>query len=382
MPKIVVVLLSILVLVLAACAPQQQAGPATAPERGPQGSAVKTAWEQEWDSTLAAAKKEGKVVVYTGYGAEWREALSEPMARKYGISVDALTARSAEIAERVMREQKNRVFQADIVVVGSSQFLLTFQPEGALQSIEKSLILPEVTDSKVWWRGEIPWLDKDTKSYLQFYEYVTPPIVINTDMVKPGEVKAWKDLLNPKWKGQIVINDPTISGSGQKTMTMLAYSIMDWDYINQFAKQEPVIQRDPRLLVEWVARGKYPIVIAPEKAVVFEFAKLGAPITQMVPTEGAYLEASYGFVSQPKGSPHPSAAKVFINFLMSREGQTLSSRATGHQSTRVDVPTDHLESIVVRQPGIKYISTNDKDFMDKEVDLKKRVIEIFAPLKK
>ncbi len=89
-----------------------------------------------------------------------------------------------------------------------------------------------------------------------------------------------------------------------------------------------------------------------------------------------------GIISIPKGTPHPNAAKILINFLLTQEGQTLSSRASGYQSTRVDVPTDHLESIIVRQPGVKYISTTDKDFLAKEVDLKNRVIEVFKPLLK
>lgn len=369
-------------MILGACAARPEATPA-APPPGQTAApgATKQAWEQDWERTLAEARKEGKIVVYTGYGAEWREALSAAMSRKYGITVEAMTGRSAEIAERVMREQKNRVFQADAIIVGSSQFLLTFQPGGVLQPMDKTLVLPEVIDPKAWWQGQLPWLDRD-KTYFQFYDYVVPSLVTNSDMVKPGEIKSWKDLLNPKWKGQIVINDPTTSGSGQKLMTVFAYGIMDWDYVSALAKHEPVLQRDTRLMVEWIARGKYPMVLAPHTETAFEFAKAGAPLAFNNPAEGTYLTAGFGFVGQPKGSPQPNAGKVFINFLLSKEGQTLSSKATGHHSARADTPTDFLDQILVRQPGSKYISASDSKFTEQEIELKNRVVEIFKPLLK
>ncbi len=360
--------------------------PATEVTRPPQvatpAPAAKPAWQEKWDRTLQEAKKEGKLVVYTTYGNEWRQPLATAMSEKFGINLDAVTGRSAEVAERVMREQKSRINQVDLVNVGSSQFLMTFQPEGVLQPLEDKLILPEVVDAKAWWRGVLPWLDPDTKTYFQFAEYVTPPFTYNTDLVKPEQLKSWKDLLDPKWKGKIVINDPTTSGSGQKTMTVLAYGLMDWDFLTQLVKQEPVLQRDGRLMVEWVARGKYPIVIAPSPDVVFEFIKAGAPLKLAVPVEGTYLAASSGFISQAKGSPNPNAATIFINFLLTKEGQTIFSKAVGIQSSRVDVPTDGLEPIIVRQPGIKYISTTDKDFLEKEVELKNKVVDLFRPLLK
>ncbi|MBI4330096.1 MAG: extracellular solute-binding protein [Chloroflexi bacterium] len=349
------------------------------------GASVRGGWEEDWERTLAAARKEGQVNVYANLGPEWRQAFIDVMEKKYSMTVDALMGTSAEIAERIMREQRLKINNADLVLsISASNFDKIYQPAGVLQPLEKMLVLPEVIDPKAWWRGELTWLDPDEKTLLAHREYVAPPTVINTDMVKPGELKSWNDLLDPKWKGKIVIMDPTIGGAGSSTLAMLAYAIKDWDFVRALVKQELNPQRNNRLAAEWVARGRYPILIGPSKGDVFPFMQAGAPIEYFTPSEGTYSSVGGGgTIAQLKGSPHPNAAKIFINFLLSKEGQTLQTRTTGFQSMRVDVPTDHLDPTTVLQPGMKYYSTIEKGFREKETELQKEVTRIFeASLKK
>ncbi|MBI4329894.1 MAG: extracellular solute-binding protein [Chloroflexi bacterium] len=371
-------LLGLSLLVVYACAPAEAPAqiPPTTPERGAPALSAKTAWEEDWERTLREARKEGVVFLYTGYGTEFRKVMTEAMSQKYGIALDVSTGRSSEVSERVMREQKTNTHMADVVTSGTSHFLATYNPGGALQSFEKVLVLPEVVDPKFWWGGKFPWLDPDTKTFLPFFEYVSSPIVINTDLVKAGEVSSWKNLLEPKWKGKMILNDPTVSGTGQKILAVLGYGLMDWDYVTSLLRQEPVVLRDERQMAEWIARGRYPLLIGTQEEQVYELVNAGAPMRLIVPQEGTYTTSGNGNLAHPKGAPHPNAAKIFINFLLSKEGQTLASRATGITSSRIDVPTDHVSPAVVRQAGGRYVSGSNRDFLEKEGDLRKKVADL------
>ncbi|MBI4333924.1 MAG: extracellular solute-binding protein [Chloroflexi bacterium] len=380
LPGMISLALALLFTALA-CAPGREsaAPPAAAPGTAERPGATKPAWEQEWDRVLAAGKQEGRVSMYTTQGAEFRTAVAAVMAKKYSIELESLTGRTDEISERVMREQRSKVYNADVLIAISTSNFDLYKREALLQPLEQALILPDVADPKTWYRNQLTWLDVEPgeKTVLGYRESVAPPMVINTQLVKPGELKSWDDLLNPKWKGKILLQDPTGGGGGQLQMIMLVYGIKNWDFVKALVKQEPELHRDNRLMAEWVARGKFPIVIGPQKAEVFQFMKAGAPLEYLTPSEGTYSSVGAGTVALVKNSQHPNAARVLINFLLTKEGQTIAAETSGNQSLRLDVPVDSLDTDTVRQPGIKYISNTDKGFREKESEIKAEVVRIF-----
>ncbi|MBI4331007.1 MAG: extracellular solute-binding protein [Chloroflexi bacterium] len=377
----VVMAAALLPLLLGSCVLKPAATEIATPREVPAAVIAKSAWEEDWEHTLAAARKEGSVAFYTFYTDAWRTAFTEAMAKKYGIRLDVITATTGGIVQRIMTEYRNQVHYADAMLGNRRDFDVYFRPEGVVGSLDKVIVLPENSDPRVWWRGELPWLDPDTKTYFNDREYVSPSLAINTDLVKPGDIRSYSDLLNPKWKGKMTMVDPAAGGGVTTLMVMFAYGLMSWDYVEGLAKQEPVLSSDWRLTVEWTARGKYPLLIGPQKEPVLDFMKAGAPIAFSVPSEGVYLTTGAGFMLL-KNSPHPNAAKVFTNFYFSKEGQTLSSRVTGYQSSRIDVPTDYLLPALTRQPDVKYVSTIDKGFRENEVEFTRRVIQIFGSLKR
>lgn len=110
--------------------------------------------------------------------------------------------------------------------------------------------------------------------------------------------------------------------------------------------------RDQRLQVDWVARGKYPIALWPRSGDVAEFQEAGAPIALVDVKEGTYL--SEAIIALMNKSPHPNASRIFINWVLTKEPQTILQNYLQKQSARVDVPTDELDHLKIRKPGEKY----------------------------
>ncbi|MBI4331047.1 MAG: extracellular solute-binding protein [Chloroflexi bacterium] len=373
----------ILALVSPACTvPAATAPPPAAPAgKAAPASSAKALWEQDWERTLAEAKKEGTVLVYTGFGADFRAALSQAVKEKYGLDAEFVLGRSAEIAERIMREQRSRAYAADVVIIGSSQHQMALWPANVLLPLKPVITLPEVLDPKMWWEGTVPWVDREAATVLQMYAFVQPPIAVNTTMVKAGEIKSWRDLR--KWQGQMIMDDPTLgSGPAIQQLALVGEYIMGWDFVRELAGWQPLLLRDRNQQLQWLAMGKNPVLLFPETASLSPFKKTGAPVGLVTPAEGATVTAGFGTVAMLKGAPHPNAAKVFINFLLTKEGQTVATRTTLSQSARLDVPVDHLDPDLVRIPGIKYASSTDEKFMAVQVDLYNRLIDIFKPLVK
>lgn len=288
-----------------------------------------------------------------------------------------ISARGGEISERLIRERRSGIFLADVYFGGATTSITSLKPAKVFDPIEPQLILPEVLDPKAWYKeGGMPFIDKE-HYIIQTNANPFGSIVINLDYTKPEDLKSYRDLLNPKFKGKIVLNDPTVAGAGGKFFGLVGSRIMGFDFMRELAKQEPEINRDERLQTEWLARGKVLVLIGPASGIVAEFQKAGVPLRFHIPSEGAYLTSGYGTMSLINQSPHPNAAKLFINWLLTREGSTLLSKAIAFQSSRVDVPIDHLDPAIIRDPKMKYITGDDEEYLLKEPEYRQLARQIF-----
>lgn len=344
-------------------------------------TAGKKTWQQEWDNTVQGARKEQRVVVFGLPGGETTRLINEGFKNKYGIVVEAITGRGSEVAEKLVAQHRAGLYLADVFLGGSETSIIRAKPAGVLAPIEPIFILPEVTAHNVWYRGELPFLDRG-RYLIAFLAYPSIPLTINTAMVKAEEVKSFRDLLNPKWKGKMTLNDPLVPGSGSKWLEIVGSELMGWDYLKELLKQDLFVLQDQRQQVEWVARGKAAIAIAPFSPVVVEFRVAGAPILELTPVEGTHSTGGQSVTGLVNKAAHPDAARLFINWLFSQEGQTIASKAYGRQSARVDVPTDHLDPMSLRNPILKYFNGDDEDWLLKQPERIKIVREIFASLPK
>ncbi|HLB28973.1 MAG TPA: extracellular solute-binding protein, partial [Dehalococcoidia bacterium] len=215
------------------------------------------------------------------------------------------------------------------------------KPLGALDPIEPALILPEVKEGKNWLGGTLEFADREHLS-LVMVSYSNSNTYVNSGLAKPEEFKSYKDLLDPKWKGKILLHDPRISGPGAAVFAFFyQHKELGPDFVRALARQDLKILRDTGQELEWLGQGKYPICIACSTETAATMVKQGVPIATINPAqlkEGGYLSAGAGAVAMLNKAPHPNAAKVYVNWLLTQETQTALARAAKYASRRLDVP--------------------------------------------
>ncbi|MDP2644209.1 MAG: extracellular solute-binding protein [Desulfobacterales bacterium] len=342
-------------------------------------------WEAEWQKTLEAGKKEGKVSVYVSLLAPAVRKNAPAFKKKFGIEVEVTTGRGAQMTEKLRTEIRAGANLADVALSGNNP-MFTVKKMGVTEPMDNKLILPEVTNPKLWYTlDRLPWVD-DAKHLFPFYAYPNRDISINTDLVKPGEIQSWQDLLKPQFKGKIVWSDPSIFGSGfNGVSTNIMNKVTNENFYRQLvATQEVTLSRDLRQMAEWLAKGKYAVGVSLEGGPIAEMMNAGAHIDYVTVKEGAYLSYDAGVVGIAAKAPHPNAAKVFVNWLLSKDGQDFAQRATKYMSARNDIPTEGIVNPrSMRIPGEKYFivsSSIEKWINEDQKKYLALVKDLFGPL--
>lgn len=309
-------------------------------------------WQGEWERVLKAAKQEGAVAVIGPPGAERRDSLTLPFQKKYGISVEYWADPAPGIPPRITAERQAGKYLWDVAIAGAMDHILL--PLKVLEPLEPALILPEVKNLQNWRGGDMEFLDPG-RQVLIMTPFQRGTLFVNTELVDPKAFRSYKDLLDPKWTGKIVIDDPRKPGPGQATFTFFyLHPELGLGFIRALAEQKPVILKDYSQEIDAIGRGKYPIVVGTSDSLAEERMKRGLPIAIVDPRqlrEGSDVNPASGMVGLFNRAPHPNAAGVYLNWLLSKEGQTSFARAAGYISNRLDVPTDHAAPWRIPQPG-------------------------------
>jgi iron(III) transport system substrate-binding protein len=320
------------------------------------------AGEMEWNRVVEAAKKEGKVRILGPAGSKLRDALTQSFAKTYSLSVDYIGASGFQIPSRVAVERRVGVYSCDVFMAGTTTLFKGLKPHGALDPIEPALVRPEVRDVKHWRGGVLPFFDQD-RIGLSVLRGAGQYLFVNTKVVRPDEFKSWRDLLNPKWKGKIVIGrDPRIAGYGNATFKFFfTDKNLGQGYIRDLLKQEPSLLRDDRIAAQWLAQGRYPICICSDIDTV-RLIDEGLPITAIDARqlrEGTHVTSAYANIAIANRAPNPNAAKLYANWLLGKEGTTLFSRASGMPAIRLDVPTDHVKPWTIPEANWSVSNTEE-----------------------
>ncbi len=332
----------------------------------------KAAWQAEWEKTIKAAEKEGQVVIYSTDGLDL--VLREAVQRKYPkIKVTTVIGRGFELGQRIMSERRGGKNIQDLFVMGSTTPVRVLYGAKTLDPIQPGFILPEVTDQSKWWQGKHHYVDPEGQYVFMFEGTArSGDITYNTSLVNPEEIKSYWDLLNPKWKGKIVALDPLTAGPASNSERFFYYNPeLGPEFVRRlFSETDMTIVRNDDQLLDWLAVGKFALGLFARNVDTAE--KQGLPVRQFLPghfKEGASVGAYNGTLSFFNSAPHPNAAKVVINWLLSREGQSTwldynFKARSDYDSTREDIPKDKVSPRGRRVPGGKYFMTEKPEWMD------------------
>ncbi len=332
--------------------------------------------QTEWEKTVAAAKKEGTVVVGIPASSELRTVISTKFKEKFGIPVELLSARGPENVTRIVTEFNAGVRYFDVLVAGGPT-PLAMVAAGAADDFQSYMILPEVKEPKNWWGGHI-WEDNVSgkRQVYAFLCYTSETLWYNDSQVDAAEIRSYDDLLSPKWKGRIGFLDPRNPGSGQNTWTFL-WKVKGEEYLQKLSQQDLLISQNLRQLADGLAKGKLAFTIGLSHYTYEPFMKAGLPV-KPVPKikEGAHANNGSGVMAVVKNPPHPNAAKVFVNWLLSKEGQEIYGKAMKQGTRRLDVNTEWLKEFDLQ--SCKDVMTVE-DYLRLETHLESSVLKIRNP---
>jgi ABC-type Fe3+ transport system substrate-binding protein len=373
-------LVALVWLIALACAPApaRPAAPAApAPAEVP-------VWQAEWDRVVAGARLEGTVSVLGPPGDLIRKNIRENFQKSFpDITLEWSGGTSPELATKLEAERRAGVYSADVFIAGTGVALTQVKPTGALQPIRPALILPEVADGSQWFDGRLEFADTAGELNLVFGNQPLTMVLYDQNRVQAGDVDHLQKLLAPQWKGLIAAEDPTTGGRGSAVYRWI-WQIMGpeqgAEIIRALRGQIGFVDRDRRRLIEAVARGRYPVLLSPDESIYFQLAQEGLKAGVIVDFKdyGTYLSPGYGSLMLLNQAPHPNAARVFVNWLLTQEGQLAFSTAMNAPSRRLDVPTDHLPAEVIAKPGVRYATLYKEEQVAVPPELGALLRELFS----
>ena len=297
----------------------------------------------EWQRVVAAAKKEGKVVIGAPPGSDFRNEAQAALKKRFDVDSEFIQAPGPNLMSKIVAEKQAGAVSVDAFLIGPCTGNSLLKAD-MYEPLAPAMILPEVKDPQKWFAGHL-WADNQTGKNLlySFVAQITPSIYYNTQLVKPQEVRSYNDLLDPKWKGKIGLRDPRVPGGGLAMWAFLL-DLKGEEYIKRLAQQEMFVSRNARQIADALAKGSLSLTIGVGFRDFDAFLDANLPVKHL-PTlkEGTYVSGGNGIIGIIKGAPHPNAAKLFFNWLLSRDGQELHGKTAQQPTRRLDVDTKGLD---------------------------------------
>ncbi|MBI4288269.1 MAG: extracellular solute-binding protein [Chloroflexi bacterium] len=335
--RLLLIVLAAVLTMLGACqpkptvAPQPAITPAPTPRATGAQATLSPQTPSAWEKVVAEARKEGQVTLYSfGFTGDVGSAVAQGFRKAYGIRVDIVTGIGTVLMERIRSENRAGKFIADTYDT-SVVFVAQAKSDGLTVGAGD---LPEV-EANVW--QVPPRMDKEGHIFGTTIAATT--LYVNTSLVKPGdEPKSYRDLLDPRWKGKLVFPAPVTTPNAIRAyVAYKKYGVLDDTYWSQLGKQDLKVAPTIRDLDSMLARGEAAIEVSGVDSTVNPFIKGGAPVKPINVAEGIVVATGSPAIAMVKNGPHPNAARLFINWFFSREGQRAYHEARASTSPRKDL---------------------------------------------
>jgi iron(III) transport system substrate-binding protein len=259
---------------------------------------------------VAAAQKEGKVVFYTAMDVQVATDLKVAFEAKYpGIAASVERSGAERIFQRVGQEYASSIHAVDVVDSSDAVHLLYWK--------QQEMLAPYVPEDVTRW----PAGARDADGLFASNRATLSAVGYNTRLVKPEDApKSYADLLDAKWKGKIVKAHPGYSGNIM-TATFELSRTLGWDYFKKLGQQQVMQVQSSTEPPKKLALGERAVMFDGNEYNALLVKAQGAPVAIVYPSEGTPLVS--GSAGVMKDAPHPNAARLFLSFLFSREGQQL-----------------------------------------------------------
>lgn len=339
---------------------------------------AKPSWQQEWKKILEGAKKEAEVRLW-GDQEITHPDIAAAFNRRYPfIKVVTVSGKVGDLMPRIIAERRAGRYLADLYSGGlGGRAFYDFTRAGVLDPIKPALILPDVADPSKWLNGEHHYADAE-KQFVFMYEGSVAGVGLhyNTGLVDAREFKSYWDLLKLKWKGKILLFERPGTGS-PSTVRFYHNPQLGPDFLRRLLTEvDLVISQDRRQSSDWLASGRFPICI--DCGDTDRAKQQGLPVEEFshdnLKEAGSEITTSGNSgLALINNAAHPSAARIFINWFLSREGQTVwqevmnAKVAEASDSMRVDIPKDKISPSARREEGKQYRVTG---FLDPDPPMK------------
>jgi iron(III) transport system substrate-binding protein len=340
----------------------------------PYAAESKLNWQAEWERTVQAAKKEGALSLYMYQGEGELSAVAQLFQKKYPeINVAVTPGRGNTFAPKIMAERRAGKYLVDAYIAGATTAYEVLYRAKILDSVRATLILPEVIDESKWWLGQHHYIDPESRYIFVYLGNVGEYVSYHTKSLDAGEIRSYWDFLQPKWKGKILSRDPKISGSQRIGLRGFYHTPeLGAEFIRRlYGEMDVTLTQEIRQATDWLAHGKFAICFFCSE--ILKVKAQGLPVDEFRTAqwkESRVISAgNMGSIALPSQPPHPNAARVFVNWLLSREGQIALQRTTNtpynsEESLRTDVPKDVVRSEVRRIDGVKYLLVDKPEYID------------------
>lgn len=317
--------------------------------------------DKDWAAVIDAAKKEGKVVVAGSPDPVMRNDVIPKFTARYGIPVEFMAGRSSEITGRVKTERAAGIYSVDVFLAGPDTTVTALYGDKMIDPLKPLLVMPEVADGAKWKRGNVWFVDPEERFVVRPFSSVATLLFINTDQVKPDEMRSAKDLLNPKWRGKISAEDPTAIGSGSNAAARFYHDLGE-DFVRKlYIEQKTVRTRERRQMTDWLARGTQPICLNCREDDVRPLIKDGFKLLEIFELVdiAPSINGSPWLLSLANKAPNPKAAQLFANWILAKEGLEAYARGYGSATLRTDIDESFLNPANLPKRNVKYFDDTD-----------------------
>ena len=300
-------------------------------------------------SLLAAAKKEGKVVIAGPNYALWTKGLKTFEQAYPGIQVELTEFNSRDFWVKLATERKAGQYLWDMRIGGPDPQVFDALKAGELAPVAP-LLAPDVANPTNWLGGQDGlYADSAHQTLLSFVAEAGYAAYVNRDIIPESALKTEDQLLDPRWAGKIAIQDPT-GGAGLGSLTTM-YTVHGEQYVKDLlSKQHLTVTRDQRQEAEWLVRGTYPIGIGISPTNLEDFRNQGLKFKVEGLEFPHKLSSGSGGIQLIDKPPHPNATKLYVNWLLSQKAQADISKIAGANSRRLDVPPGNPDPTAVLDP--------------------------------